>query len=82
VEEVVAQGGALDAALALAEKVAAQSPVAVTACKKLIQQGRSNSINSALPLERELFVGLFDSKDQVEGVQAFLEKRQANWVNG
>jgi len=39
-------------------------------------------MQSALPLERELFVGLFDTKDQVEGVQAFLDKRKANWVNG
>ena len=82
VEEVVPPGVVLEAALALADKVAGQSPVAVTACKKLIQQGRSGSINAALPLERELFVGLFDSKDQVEGVQAFLEKRQAKWING
>ena len=82
VEEVVATGTVLEAALALADKVAGQSPVAVTACKKLIQQGRTGNINTALPLERELFVGLFDTKDQVEGVQAFLEKRQANWVNG
>ena len=48
----------------------------------LIQKGRSGTMQSALPLERELFVGLFDTKDQVEGVQAFLEKRKANWVNG
>ncbi|WP_290611609.1 enoyl-CoA hydratase [Arsukibacterium sp. UBA3155] len=82
VEEVVPTGSVLEAALALADKVAGQSPVAVAACKKLIQQGRSGSINAALPLERELFVGLFDSKDQVEGVQAFLEKRQAKWING
>ena len=44
VEEVVASGTALEAALALAEKVAEQSPSAVTACKKLIQQGRSGTI--------------------------------------
>jgi enoyl-CoA hydratase/carnithine racemase len=82
VEDVVATGLALESALLLADKVAEQSPVAVTACKKLIQQGRSGTINAALPLERELFVGLFDSQDQVEGVNAFLQKRQANWVNG
>ncbi|MBU2113423.1 MAG: enoyl-CoA hydratase [Gammaproteobacteria bacterium] len=82
VEEVVATGMALETALELADKVAEQSPSSVTACKALIQQGRSGSIQSALPLERELFVGLFDTKDQVEGVQAFLEKRKANWVNG
>ncbi|HEX5791901.1 MAG TPA: enoyl-CoA hydratase [Rheinheimera sp.] len=82
VEEVVSTGMALESALALADKVAEQSPSAVTACKALIQKGRSGTMKSALPLERELFVGLFDTKDQVEGVQAFLDKRKANWVNG
>ncbi len=82
VEEVVPTGQALENALLLAEKVADQSPPAVASCKKLIQQGRTGSISSALPLERELFVGLFDTKDQVEGVAAFLQKRKANWVNG
>lgn len=81
VEEVVGTGEALEAALVLADKVAQQSPCAVTACKKLIQQGRHGHINAALPLERELFVGLFDTKDQVEGVSAFLQKRAPNWVN-
>ena len=82
VEEVVGTGEALNAALALAEKVADQSPVAVTACKALIQKGRTGTINRALPLERELFVTLFDTQDQKEGVNAFLEKRKPNWVNG
>lgn len=82
VEEVVASGLALETALLLADKVAEQSPPAVSACKKLIQQGRSGAISQALPLERELFVGLFDTQDQVEGVSAFLQKRKANWVNG
>lgn len=82
VEEVVGTGMALETAMMLAEKAAEQSPPAVTACKKLIQAGRSGTLQSALPLERELFVGLFDTKDQIEGVQAFLEKRKANWVNG
>ncbi|MGL4893737.1 MAG: enoyl-CoA hydratase, partial [Shewanella sp.] len=35
----------------------------------------------ALPIERELFVGLFDTEDQAEGVNAFLEKRKAEWKN-
>jgi enoyl-CoA hydratase/carnithine racemase len=35
----------------------------------------------ALPLERELFVDLFGSEDQAEGVNAFLQKRAANWKN-
>ncbi len=81
-EELTATGKALEIALELADKVAGQSPSAVTACKQLIQKGRTGTVNSALPLERELFVALFDTQDQVEGVQAFLQKRKPQWVNG
>lgn len=82
VEEVVGKGEAKEKALALAAKVEDQSPVAVAYSKDLIQQGRSGDIRSALPLEREKFVALFDTKDQKEGVEAFLQKRKPNWVNG
>ncbi|WMN60129.1 enoyl-CoA hydratase [Pseudoalteromonas xiamenensis] len=82
VEEIVEKGQSLEAAIALAKKVEEQSPVAVSACKTLIQKGRTGTIDSALPLERELFVTLFDTQDQKEGVNAFLEKRKPNWVNG
>ncbi|KPW05001.1 MULTISPECIES: enoyl-CoA hydratase [Pseudoalteromonas] len=82
VEEVVGAGESLAAAMKLANQVGEQSPVAVTACKELIQKGRTQPMAHALPLERELFVQLFDTQDQKEGVNAFLEKRKANWVNG
>jgi enoyl-CoA hydratase/carnithine racemase len=81
VEEVAAKGGALDAAMVLAEKVANQSPSSVAVCKQLIQAGRLMPRTQALPVERELFVGLFDTEDQAEGVNAFLEKRKAKWTN-
>ncbi|MDR8523166.1 MULTISPECIES: enoyl-CoA hydratase [Shewanella] len=81
VEEVVAQGNGFNAAMGLAEKVANQSPSSVKACKTLVQAGRSMPRSQALPLERELFVELFDTQDQAEGVNAFLNKRKANWKN-
>ena len=81
VEEVVETGEALNAAIALAAKVANQSPSSVPACKTLIQAGRQMPRSQALPIERELFVGLFDTEDQAEGVNAFLEKRKADWKN-
>ncbi len=81
VEEVVETGTALEKALALAEQVARQSPPAVTACKKLVQAARSNPLQQALPVEREWFVDLFDTQDQREGVNAFLEKRAPDWRN-
>ncbi|EAW26522.1 enoyl-CoA hydratase [Alteromonadales bacterium TW-7] len=82
VEDVVGQGESFDAALTLANQVSEQSPSSVSACKTLIQKGRHQPMASVLPLERELFVGLFDTDDQKEGVNAFLEKRKAKWVNG
>lgn len=81
-EEVVETGAALDRALALAQSVARQSPPAVAACKNLIQEARTGSINDAYAVERGAFVDLFDTQDQKEGVAAFLEKRSAEWVNG
>ena len=82
VDEVVDAGQSLGRALALAEQASRQSPSAVAACKRLIQQARSGSIADAYAAERDAFVGLFDTEDQKEGVAAFLEKRPPNWVNG
>ena len=81
VEEVVATGKARDSALALAEKVAEQSPIAVAHCKQLIHHARDVAIAAALPEERERFLDLFETDDQKEGVKAFLEKRQPHWKN-
>lgn len=81
VEEVVETGYALQTALELSKKVALQSPSSVAACKTLVQAARSNPMQQALPAERALFVGLFDTADQAEGVNAFLEKRKPTWKN-
>jgi len=81
VEEITVQGKAKETAIGLAKKVAKQSPVAVTACKRLIQKNRIMPINKVLIQERQAFVDLFDSADQTEGVQAFLEKRKPIWSN-
>ena len=81
VEQLVGTGEARQTALDMAAKVARQSPPAVRACKRLIQAARSGSPRDALPVERELFVDLFDTQDQREGVNAFLEKRTPTWKN-
>ena len=81
VEEMVPRGSAKERALEMAAKVAKQSPPAVRACKQLIQSARRQPLTTALPVERELFVDLFDTADQREGVNAFLEKRKPEWKN-
>jgi len=80
VEEVVPRGQALSKALEIAKRVTTLSPQAVTFSKALIHQAREGAPRrSALSVERERFVDLFDGDDQREGVAAFLEKRKPNW---
>jgi enoyl-CoA hydratase/carnithine racemase len=81
VEEVVGKGEALARALALAEQVGEQSPTSIALCKRLIHMGRDTVIAGGLQGERDLFVELFSSEDQREGVNAFLEKRKPVWKN-
>ena len=81
VEEVVGVGEALDKALALAEQVGQQSPTSVAFCKRLVHTGRNTVIAAGLEGERNLFVDLFSTDDQREGVNAFLEKRKPEWKN-
>lgn len=80
IEEVVGRGEAKDKAMALAKQTAQQSPSSVTACKSLIQQSRA-ILDKGLQQEVELFAELFDTADQSEGVNAFLEKRAPQWKN-
>ncbi|OLQ90993.1 enoyl-CoA hydratase [Vibrio panuliri] len=81
VEQVVETGEALKVAMSLASQVAKQSPSSVSACKTLIQNHRTNTHAAGLVLERELFMQLFNTNDQQEGVNAFLQKRAPNWTN-
>lgn len=81
VEMVVGSGESLDKAMDMARQVENQSPKSVAACKRLIQAARSGSITDAYSVERDEFVGLFDTEDQTEGVNAFLEKRKPQWKN-
>ncbi len=81
VEEVVGKGESLERALALAAQVGEQSPTSVAMCKRLMHSGRDTVIAKGLVGERDLFVDLFATQDQREGVNAFLEKRKPMWKN-
>ena len=79
IEEKVEDGKALETAMLMATLVANQSPSSISQCKELIHKARL----SKEPYKEELepFVNLFDTKDQKEGVEAFLDKRKPNWQN-
>jgi len=69
----------LDQALTLAQEIAHRAPLAVQAAKKAINQSFEESLSEGLQVERDIFYALFDTKDQQEGMAAFLEKRKALW---
>jgi enoyl-CoA hydratase len=61
----------------LAERIAQNAPLAIAEAKRVIHWGQSMTLEQANLLELRAFAGLFDSQDQKEGMQAFVDKRKA-----
>jgi enoyl-CoA hydratase len=79
--EVVEDGKALERSLELARTVASMPQLSVQAIKEVVRLGQDVPLDTALALERKAFLLLFDSADQKEGMQAFLQKRAPVWKN-
>ena len=77
VNRVVANGTALDEALALMTKILANGPVALRLALESVDHGWDASLRDGLTLESSLFGLLATTGDMREGMTAFLEKRQA-----
>ncbi|WP_435825388.1 crotonase/enoyl-CoA hydratase family protein [Mycobacterium simiae] len=73
-------GGALDAAIALAEKIAANGPLAVAATKRIIVESRGWSPDTMFAEQNKLLAPVFGSNDAKEGAIAFAEKRAPQWT--
>ena len=61
--------------IALAERIATKSPVALRMAKAAIHAAAETPLSAGLNYERELFITCFASEDKSEGISAFLEKR-------
>jgi enoyl-CoA hydratase len=68
-----------DAAQALAEKIARNSPSAMMATKRAIWGALETNRSEALANGMSLLMGLWDHPDNREGPRAFAEKRDAHW---
>ncbi len=81
VDQVVSPESLMDEALVMAQKIAANGPVAVAYAKKAIQQGMELSdMDEAILLEADYFGKCFSTSDQKEGMAAFLEKRKPQFT--
>ena len=76
VNAVVPLAELLPKARELAEMIAKSSPLAVRSAKRLMQLAFNGQISSGLSTEHEAFANAFESNQQVEGMRAFIEKRQ------
>ncbi|KAM9863222.1 enoyl-CoA hydratase-related protein [Leucobacter sp. BZR 635] len=75
VAEVVADGEALGSAQAMAERIAANSPVAVALAKDAALQSFETSLAQGIEHEKRNFHVAIHSEDSREGQAAFLAKR-------
>jgi enoyl-CoA hydratase/carnithine racemase len=76
INRVVKNGELMAEAFKLAVKLAEKSPNALHNAKKSIVNKDKHSSKEALINESEIWSNLFSSKDQKEGMKAFLEKRK------
>ncbi|QSX07021.1 enoyl-CoA hydratase/isomerase family protein [Sedimentibacter sp. zth1] len=65
----------------IANKIIGKAPVAIKMAKKSIDNGSNVDINTGVNYEAEAFATCFATDDRIEGMTAFLEKRQANFKN-
>ncbi|KIL99034.1 Enoyl-CoA hydratase branched-chain amino acid degradation [Paramagnetospirillum magnetotacticum MS-1] len=73
---VVPDEQVLDKALEIAKTISRMPPVAIAQIKEVLLAGQDASLDTALMLERKAFQLLFASRDQKEGMKAFIEKRK------
>ena len=80
VERVVAQEDVLEAALGIARTIAERSPHAVAVLRELARTCRDLPLEEGLRREAEGFRRCLASEDGLEGVTAFLEKREPRFT--
>jgi enoyl-CoA hydratase/carnithine racemase len=79
VSRVIPADKLLDEALAVAAKIAEKSALAVMATKEAVNRAYETPLSEGIRFERRLFHALFATEDQKEGMEAFVDKRQAQF---
>jgi enoyl-CoA hydratase/carnithine racemase len=80
VNRVVPRDQVLDEALALAERIAANAPIAVRNSLRMVREAGDLSDADAWELNNELMAEVGGSNDAIEGATAFAEKREPRWT--
>jgi enoyl-CoA hydratase len=81
VSRVVALDKLMEEALGAALVIANFSQIAVMAAKESVNRAFEGSLSDGVMFERRLFHALFATQDQKEGMDAFVNKRTANFTH-
>jgi enoyl-CoA hydratase len=79
VNRITEPGAALEGALELARKIAANAPLALAATKKVVIESQDWSLEEMFEKQGAIINPVFGSKDAMEGAAAFAEKRAPRW---
>lgn len=72
----------LDKAIALAEKIAANAPIAVRLAKQAVHVSGCYQLDKSIREEHKLFAQCFGTEDQRDAMTAFVEKRKLDGFKG
>ncbi len=79
VNRVVAEGRWLQEAMALARTIAEQPPIAARLAKQAVLAAEETALSAGLENERRLYELAMATEDRVEGMRAFIEKREPDF---
>jgi enoyl-CoA hydratase len=79
VNRLVPAGQALEVALALAERIAANGPMAVRVAKQVVSESPNWPAQETWARQNALLEAVINSEDAKEGARAFAEKRAPVW---
>ncbi len=79
VNRLVPKADVLDTAIALAERIGENSPIAVRYSRKLVKEAAEVNEAEAWRINAKYTVEVFSAGDAVEGATAFAQKRKPNW---
>jgi enoyl-CoA hydratase len=79
VNRVVPADKVIDEAIAIADRIGENSPIAVRMSRQLVREAREMSEEAARKRTVELMLPVFESGDAIEGATAFAEKRAPVW---
>jgi enoyl-CoA hydratase len=80
INRVVEPGQLQEIAQEVADKLAKGAPVAIAAIKRAVNRGIDLPLETGLTVELEEFDSSFRTADALEGISAFLQKRQPEWT--